>query len=98
MRELIGSGSAHWNTLRELIEEAQAGGCAICRQPLTTSRHIDHSHATGFVRGVLCASCNTKLGWYEKRRGEIEGYLARAAYYDAHSHFFHEPTVDSVFK
>lgn len=86
MREYINAKtSVQWDELREQFEEAQAGGCAICREPLTVTRHIDHSHVSGFVRGVLCASCNTKLGWYEKRKHAIEGYLARAAYYDAHS-------------
>jgi hypothetical protein len=86
MREYFSNrDSGRWNELREEFEQAQAGGCAICREPLTATRFLDHSHVTGFVRGVLCSSCNTKLGWYEKRRAAIEGYLARAAYYDAHS-------------
>ncbi len=85
MREYIPPGSKDWARLREQFELAQAGGCAICREPLTATRFMDHNHETGFVRGVLCGSCNTKLGWLEKRRAAIEGYLARAAYYDAHS-------------
>lgn len=85
MREYISNKSEHWAELREQFEHAQAGGCAICREPLTATRFMDHNHVTGFVRGVLCSSCNTKLGWYEKRRDQIDAYLARAAYYDAHS-------------
>jgi hypothetical protein len=36
---------------------------------------IDHDHATNRFRGLLCHNCNTKLGWYENFRKEIENYL-----------------------
>lgn len=48
---------------------AQGGLCAICRHPEThrrkNERHnlaIDHCHATGRVRGLLCNSCNRAIG------------------------------------
>ncbi len=44
----------------------QGDACAICRVAFADlSRrnvHIDHDHATGLVRGVLCAHCNHMLG------------------------------------
>ena len=48
----------------------QGGVCAICGQPETAKDRIgnpkdlgvDHDHATGKVRGLLCARCNTALG------------------------------------
>lgn len=49
--------------------EAQDGVCAICLAPETRSVYgelprlvVDHNHATGRVRGLLCASCNGRLG------------------------------------
>jgi hypothetical protein len=44
----------------------QAGGCAICRVTLTMAAqvHLDHCHATGKVRGILCQKCNIGLGHF----------------------------------
>lgn len=39
--------------------------CAVCRQHQSTFNKalaVDHSHATGEVRGLLCDSCNRALG------------------------------------
>ena len=46
----------------------QGGRCAICPKhcPSTGSAyeilHVDHDHATGLVRGLLCMACNQTLG------------------------------------
>jgi hypothetical protein len=42
----------------------QGGHCAICRNPCITGRRlaVDHNHATGQVRGLLCANCNRAVG------------------------------------
>lgn len=46
--------------------DAQGGLCAICESdepgPPGKYFHIDHSHATGKIRGLLCCSCNFMLG------------------------------------
>jgi hypothetical protein len=44
----------------ETLLSRQNGRCARCkkRKPL----HIDHSHVTGRVRGLLCMRCNTAIG------------------------------------
>lgn len=49
--------------------------CQICHRDLirpgpkvsAKSQHIDHCHATGAVRGVLCSRCNTAIGLIDDR-------------------------------
>lgn len=41
---------------------AQGGNCAICLTPPKRWFAIDHDHATGKVRGLLCTNCNTGIG------------------------------------
>ena len=50
-----------------LLMIEQESKCAICGSTSTNvkkAKHlfVDHSHATGKVRGLLCIKCNTKLG------------------------------------
>ena len=40
---------------------SQGGVCAIC-QKLTVRMAVDHCHATGRIRGILCVNCNPGLG------------------------------------
>lgn len=46
--------------LKERLE-SQSGQCAICGT-LDRVLNVDHSHTTGFVRGLLCRPCNNGLG------------------------------------
>lgn len=59
----------------------QSGKCAICDRMLDPSTcngmHIDHCHATGRVRGLLCGCCNTSIG---KLGDDVKG-LRRALDY-----------------
>lgn len=62
------------------IELADYGHvCAICGQSETRPRSlsVDHDHATGAIRGLLCDSCNVGIA----RLGEDPGRLHAAAEY-----------------
>jgi hypothetical protein len=44
----------------DALVRSQGGVCAICRRPEPNC--VDHHHATGRIRGILCAACNAGLG------------------------------------
>ena len=52
----------------ECMEEEQGGVCAICTNPpCKRGLFVDHCHKTGKVRGLLCSSCNTGLGYFKDK-------------------------------
>ncbi len=55
------------------------GLCAICRE--RPAEHIDHDHATGAVRGLLCFNCNGGLGQF---RDDTELLDLAIDYLDGH--------------
>lgn len=54
----------------ETLRTDQSGRCAICEKA-TTRLFIDHCHTTKRVRALLCQTCNTFLGWYERKADTI---------------------------
>lgn len=48
--------------------QIQGGSCPICKRHQTELKaklNVDHNHQTGFVRGLLCNSCNQALGAFK---------------------------------
>ena len=52
------------------------GVCGICKQPSDKVLVVDHDHTTGEVRGVLCSSCNTGIGFLGDTIEAVEAALA----------------------
>jgi hypothetical protein len=49
----------------QAIERKQNYVCAICsKPPQRRSLDVDHDHATGAIRGLLCEHCNKGLGHF----------------------------------
>lgn len=50
----------------EALYEAQGGACYICQRATGKTKRlaVDHDHKTGFVRGLLCGTCNKILGHF----------------------------------
>ena len=63
----------------EAMLAQQNGVCAICEtRPDDRPLCVDHDHATGEVRGLLCHSCNVGLGNYKddpRRTRRATAYL-----------------------
>ena len=82
------SGDSSQRALRAQHDEiaAELGGdptCAICGKPEVGRRlNIDHDHATGLVRGLLCRKCNAGIGLLGDN---IEGLEAALEYLRRHA-------------
>ena len=61
--------------------EAQGGVCAICGEarPEERTLHVDHDHATGVIRGLLCFRCNQAIGSLQE---DYDIFQAAADYLD----------------
>lgn len=67
---------------KEMLEK-QNNCCGICGNTFSGARYtermacVDHDHATGEVRGILCNACNRGLGYFR----DNEEYLENAIKY-----------------
>lgn len=61
--------------------KSQFGSCAICDKICEKSLAVDHDHKTGKNRGLLCFTCNSTLGHFEKgnlpTKEDFEKYLSK---------------------
>ena len=63
----------------DVMFATQDGLCAICRA--APAVHVDHDHATGAVRALLCFNCNGGLGQFKD-----DPYLLRMATFYVEHH------------
>lgn len=59
----------------------QAGTCAICHtrenaKGRGVELEVDHDHATGQVRGLLCRPCNTGLGHFQDSPDQLKSAIS----------------------
>ena len=72
-----------WEDVERMLIR-QGGRCAICGEPLTfragkenaNPGSVDHNHATGKIRGLLCRKCNTALGMLDDNPTKAESLVA----------------------
>lgn len=68
----------------DAMHAEQGGVCAICCQPERRKMaggsimplSVDHDHATGTVRGLLCADCNSMLGYARDSQATMRAAIA----------------------
>ena len=59
---------------RDAMHSAQQGRCAICGNEIAQrggATHVDHDHATGKVRALLCRTCNGGLGLFKDSEANL---------------------------
>lgn len=85
-KQRLYGGSRHYHLKRrygigadevDTMIEAQGGVCPICGRE--NPEHVDHDHATGKVRGILCFNCNGGLGQFGD---DVDRLIAALGYLD----------------
>lgn len=80
---------SRYGITEETLAALHSRPCDICGAPpgsFQRTHAIDHEHATGRVRGVLCHSCNLALGHFKddpERLAAAASYLTRDTDYRA---------------
>ncbi len=62
----------------QILMGKQGSRCALCGRVKRLC--VDHDHATGKMRGLLCYACNIVVGMFERGPGSVEAisdYVAR---------------------
>ena len=64
--ETRGARAGHSFAAVDAVYKSANGLCAICSKPRGKRNHaLDHDHATGKLRGILCQRCNVGLGYFD---------------------------------
>jgi hypothetical protein len=56
------------------LHRDQGGRCAICGT-MPEKLFIDHDHASGYVRGLLCTQCNVGIGMFKEDRERLRAAI-----------------------
>ena len=75
LKRLYGMSPADYDALLA----KQDGVCATCGKPSKETLCVDHCHATGTIRGLLCRKCNIGLGCYDDDPATLVTALAYLA-------------------
>ncbi len=57
----------------EALRTSQGGHCALCGD--TDAAHLDHDHAAGRIRALLCGRCNLGLGLFLDDPGRLHAAI-----------------------
>jgi hypothetical protein len=70
--------------------QEQGGLCAICKTPASdikaTRLYVDHNHATGDVRKLICPGCNSSVAVIEQGAERISALAAYLAEHETDKH------------
>jgi len=72
-RRKLGSKYMPWSVFKQVAPQRGKQPCYICKS--RPGDQVDHDHKTGKFRGFLCGPCDRGVGWFERFREAMEGYL-----------------------
>jgi Recombination endonuclease VII len=72
LKRLYGISPAEYDVLLA----KQGGVCAICGKASKKTLCVDHCHATGTIRGLLCGKCNTGFGCFTDSQAAMMAAIA----------------------